>query len=42
MDEKLGLKVTMTKSKVDKPQGLTYLGFVFYFDRKAHQDKAKP
>jgi hypothetical protein len=32
----------MTKSKVDKPQGLKYLGFGFYFDIKAHQYKAKP
>jgi hypothetical protein len=32
----------MTKSKVDKPQGLKYLGFGFYFDTKAHQYKAKP
>lgn len=42
IEEKLGLKVNMTKSKVDKPQGLKYLGFGFYFDRKAHQYKAKP
>jgi hypothetical protein len=27
---------------VDKPQGLKYLGFGFYFDTKAHQYKAKP
>ena len=32
----------MTKSKVDKPQGLKYLGFGFYFDSRAHQFKAKP
>jgi group II intron reverse transcriptase/maturase len=42
IEEKLGLKVNMTKSKVDKPQGLKYLGFGFYFDTKAHQYKAKP
>lgn len=42
IEEKLGLKVNITKSKVDKPQGLKYLGFGFYFDRRAHQYKAKP
>ena len=42
IEEKLGLKVNMTKSKVDKPQGLKYLGFGFYFDRRAQQFKAKP
>jgi hypothetical protein len=42
IEEKLGLKVNMSKSKVDKPQGLKYLGFGFYFDAKAHQFKAKP
>lgn len=42
IEERLGLKVNMTKSKVDKPQGLKYLGFGFYFDSRAHQFKAKP
>ena len=42
IEEKLGLKVNMTKSKVDKPEGLKYLGFGFYHDRRAHQYKAKP
>ena len=42
IEEKLGLKVNMTKSKVDRPQGLKYLGFGFYFDRNADQYKAKP
>ena len=42
IEEKLGLKVNMTKSKVDRPSGLKYLGFGFYFDRIAHQYKAKP
>ena len=42
IEEKLGLKVNMSKSKVDKPQGLKYLGFGFYFDPRAHQIKAKP
>ena len=42
IEEKLGLKVNMTKSKVDRPGGVKYLGFGFYFDPKAHQFKAKP
>ena len=42
IEEKLGLKVNMTKSKVDRPSGLKYLGFGFYFDPRAHQFKAKP
>ena len=42
IEEKLGLKVNMTKSKVDRPQGLKYLGFGFYFDSRAHEFKAKP
>lgn len=42
IEEKLGLKVNMSKSKVDRPSGLKYLGFGFYFDSKAHQYKAKP
>ncbi len=41
IEEKLGLKVNMTKSKVDRPSGLKYLGFGFYFDSRAHQYKAK-
>ena len=42
IEEKLGLKVNKTKSKVDRPSGLKYLGFGFYFDVRAHQFKAKP
>ena len=42
IEEKLGLKVNVTKSKVDKPQGLKYLGFGFYYERIGHQYKAKP
>ena len=37
IEGKLGLKVNMTKSKVDRPSGLKYLGFGFYFDSRAHQ-----
>lgn len=40
--EKRGLKVNMTKSKVDRPSGLKYLGFGFYYDSRAHRFKAKP
>ena len=42
IEEKLGLKVNMTKSKIDRPRGLKYLGFGFYFDIHAKQYKAKP
>ena len=42
IEEKLGLKVNMTKSKIDKPQGLKYLGFGFYYDIWSRQYKAKP
>ena len=42
IEEKLGLKVNITKSKVDRPSGLKYLGFGFYFDTRNHQFKAKP
>lgn len=42
IEEKLGLKVNMRKSKVDRPRGLKYLGFGFYFDSRTHQYKAKP
>ena len=39
---KLGLKVNMSKSKVDKPTGIKYLGYGFYWDRSSYQFKAKP
>ena len=42
IEEKLGLKVNMSKSKVDRPSGLKYLGFGFFYDKRAHQFKAKP
>ena len=42
IEGKLGLKVNMTKSKVDRPSGLKYLGFGFYYDSHAHVFKAKP
>lgn len=42
IEEKPGLKVNMTKSKVDRPNGVKYLGFGFCFDSRANQCKAKP
>ena len=42
IEEKLGLKVNISKSKVDKPKGIKYLGFGFYYDTSAKQYKAKP
>ena len=42
IEEKLGLKVNMTKSKIDTPKGLKYLGYGFYYDSHAKQYKAKP
>ena len=42
IEEKLGLKVNMTKSKIERPKGLKYLGFGFYFDSHARQYKARP
>ena len=42
IEEKLGLKVNMAKSKVDRPNRLKYFGFGFYFDSRAYQFKAKP
>ncbi|PKM94704.1 MAG: group II intron reverse transcriptase/maturase [Firmicutes bacterium HGW-Firmicutes-1] len=42
IEEKLGLKVNVSKSKVDRPNGIKYLGFGFYWDTFSHQFKAKP
>lgn len=42
LEEKLGLKVNVSKSKVDRPNGIKYLGFGFYWDTFSHQFKAKP
>ena len=42
IEEKLGLKVNATKSKVDKPKGIKYLGFGFYYDTFAKEYRAKP
>ena len=42
IEERLGLKVNAEKSKVDKPRGIKYLGFGFYFDSFAKGYKARP
>ena len=42
IEEELGLKVNISKSKVDRPNGIKYLGFGFYWDAFSHQFKAKP
>ena len=42
IEEKLGLTVNAQKSKVDKPRGIKYLGFGFYFDSFAKAYKARP
>ena len=42
IEKELGLKVNAEKSKVDKPKGIKYLGFGFYFDSFARGYKARP
>lgn len=42
IENKLGLKVNMTKSKVSKPNDIKYLGFGFYKERYTGLYKAKP
>ena len=42
IEERLGLKVNAEKSKVDKPKGIKYLGFGFYYDSFAKGYKARP
>ena len=42
LEEKLKLKVNITKSKVDKPTGIKYLGFGFYYDSFAKEYRARP
>ncbi len=41
IEEKLGLKVNAEKSRVDKPKGIKYLGFGFYYDSFAKGYKAR-
>jgi hypothetical protein len=44
IEEKLGLKVNVIKTKITKPNDpdLKFLGFGFYWDRQSKQYKAKP
>ena len=42
IENKLGLKVNMTKSKVSKPNDIKYLGFGFFMDKNDGLWKAKP
>ena len=42
IEEKLGLKVNAAKSSIDKPKGIKYLGFGFYFDSFAKEYRARP
>lgn len=42
IENKLGLKVNMTKSKVSKPNDMKYLGFGFFMDKNDGLWKAKP
>jgi len=42
IENKLGLKVNMTKTKVTRPSKLKYLGFGFYYDFKTSKWKARP
>lgn len=42
IEEKLQLKVNMTKSKVSRPEGIKFLGFGFYWSSTQYQYKAAP
>lgn len=42
IENKLGLKVNASKSRIETPKELKYLGFGFYFDSYAKQYKARP
>lgn len=42
IENKLGLKVNGTKSKVTRPSQLKYLGFSFYYDTKAKSWMSRP
>lgn len=42
IEEELGLKVNASKSKIDNPKGIKYLGFGFYYDSFAKEYRAKP
>lgn len=42
LEETLGIKDNVTKSKVERPSGIKFLGFGFFWDRNAYQFKANP
>ena len=42
IEEKLGLKVNVEKSKVARPKDLKFLGFGYYYDRKNKKYQVKP
>ena len=42
LEETLGLKVNVMKSKVERPSRIKFLGFGFFWDKSADQFKAKP
>lgn len=42
LEETLGLKVNVMKSKVERPSRIKFLGFGFFWDKNADQFKAKP
>ena len=37
LEETLGLKVNVTKSKVERPSGIKFLGFGFFWDKNAYR-----
>ena len=41
IEEKMGLRINVIKSKVDRLNGIKYLGFGFYYETFSHQFKAK-
>ena len=42
IENKLGLKVNVTKTKVSRPNKTKYLGFSFYYDTKEKKYKTRP
>lgn len=42
IETKLGMRVNVTKSKVDRPDKIKYLGYGFYYDSRQRMYKAKP
>jgi len=42
IEKKLGLKVNVTKSKVDRPNSIKFLGYGYYFDSKEGKYQLKP